>query len=57
LLIGDTAGFDIFGGTIEFTLNDVHVGIALNTDAVNRSGSKFSSTLFALAKIVHDGHS
>ena len=54
LLIGETAGFAVLGGTIEFTLNDDHVGFAINTDAVNRSGLKFSSKLLALAKIVHD---
>ena len=58
LLIGETAGFAVLGGTIEFTLNDNHIGFAINTDAVNRSGLKFSSKLLALAKIVHDdGHS
>jgi hypothetical protein len=42
------------GGTIEFTLEDSRVRFAINTDAVDRSGLKFSSKLLALAKIVHD---
>jgi hypothetical protein len=58
LLIGEMNGFAALGGTIEFTLDDNHVGFTINTDAVGRSGLKFSSKLLALAKIVHDdGHS
>jgi YfiR/HmsC-like len=58
LLVSDINGFATSGGTIEFTLDDNHVGFRINTDAVGRSGLKFSSKLLALAKIVHDeGHS
>jgi hypothetical protein len=58
LLVGETNGFATLGGTIEFTLQDKRVRLAINTDAVDRSGLKFSSKLLALAKIVHDdGHS
>jgi hypothetical protein len=55
LLVGETPGFAASGGTIEFTLEDNHVRFTINTDAVDRSGLKFSSKLLALAKIVHDG--
>jgi hypothetical protein len=54
LLVGETNGFAINGGTIEFTLDDDHVRFAINTDAADRSGLKFSSKLLALAQIVHD---
>ena len=58
LLVGETTDFAAFGGTIELTLEDNHVRFAINTDAADRSGLKFSSKLLALAKIVHDeGHS
>jgi hypothetical protein len=58
LLVGETPGFVASGGTIEFTIEDNHVRFAINTDAADRSGLKFSSKLLALAKIVHDeGHS
>jgi hypothetical protein len=57
LLVGEMPGFVASGGTIEFTLEDNHVRFAINTDAADRSGLKFSSKLLALAKIVHDeGH-
>jgi len=54
LLVGETNGFAASGGTIEFTLEDDRVRFAINTDAADRSGLKFSSKLLALAKIVHD---
>jgi hypothetical protein len=54
LLVGDTYSFAASGGTIEFTLEDNHVRFSINTDAVNRSGLRFSSKLLALAKIVRD---
>ena len=54
LLVGETNGFAVSGGTIEFTLEDNHVHFTINTDAANRSGLKFSSKLLALARIVHD---
>jgi hypothetical protein len=58
LLVGEMNGFAALGGTIEFTIDDNHVGFTINTDAVGRSGLKFSSKLLALAKIVRDeGHS
>jgi hypothetical protein len=58
LLVGETNGFATLGGTIEFTLEDNRVRLVINTDAVDRSGLRFSSKLLALAKIVHDdGHS
>jgi hypothetical protein len=57
LLVGESPGFVASGGTIEFTIEDNHVRFAINTDAADRSGLKFSSKLLALAKIVHDeGH-
>jgi hypothetical protein len=54
LLVGETNGFAELGGAIEFTLEGNHVRFAINADAANRSGLKFSSKLLALAKIVHD---
>jgi YfiR/HmsC-like len=54
LLVGETNGFAASGGTIEFTLEDDRVRFAINTDAADRSGLKFSSKLLALAKLVHD---
>jgi uncharacterized protein DUF4154 len=54
LLVGETNGFAASGGTIEFTLENDSVRFAINTDAADRSGLKFSSKLMALAQIVHD---
>jgi hypothetical protein len=54
LLVGETEGFAVLGGTIEFTSEDNHVRFTINIDAADRSGLKFSSKLLALAKIVHD---
>jgi len=54
LLVGETNGFAASGGTIEFTLENDSVRFAINTDAADRSGLKFSSKLLALAKLVHD---
>jgi len=57
LLVGETDGFAVSGGTIEFTLEENHVRFTINTDAADRAGLTFSSKLLALAKIVHDeGH-
>jgi hypothetical protein len=52
LLVGENTGFAASGGTIEFTLEDDRVRFAINTDAADRSGLKFSSKL--LAQLVHD---
>jgi hypothetical protein len=58
LLVGESNGFAVLGGTIELTLEDSHIRFAINTDAADRSGLTVSSKLLALAKIVHDeGHS
>jgi len=54
LLVGENTGFAASGGTIEFTLEDDRVRFAINTDAADRSGLKFSSKLLALAQLVHD---
>jgi hypothetical protein len=54
LLVGETNGFAVSGGTIEFTVEDKHVRFTINTEAATRSGLKFSAKLLALAKIVHD---
>jgi hypothetical protein len=57
LIVGETNGFAASGGTIEFTIEDNHIRFAINTDAADRAGLKFSAKLLALAKIVHDeGH-
>lgn len=58
LLVGESNGFAVLGGTIELTLEDSHIRFAINTDAADRSGLTVSSKLLALARIVHDeGHS
>ena len=54
VLIGETTGFAVSGGTIEFTFEENHVRFTINTDAADRSGLIISSKLLALAKIVHD---
>jgi hypothetical protein len=54
LLVGETNGFAVSGGTIEFTLENDSVRFSINTDAADRSGLKFSSKLLALAQLVHD---
>jgi hypothetical protein len=54
LLVGETDGFAAAGGMIEFLLQDNHVRFAINPDATQRAGLKCSSSLLALAKIVHD---
>ena len=54
LLVGETDGFAAAGGMIEFLLEDNHVRFAINPDATRRAGLKCSSSLLALAKIVHD---
>jgi hypothetical protein len=58
LLVGESNGFALLGGSIELTLDNNHVRFAINIDAADRSGLRFSSKLLALARIVHDqGHS
>jgi hypothetical protein len=54
LLVGETTGFAVLGGTIEFTLKDGRVRFTINTDAAYRADLKFSAKLLALATIVHD---
>ena len=55
LFVGETDGFAVSGGTIQFTLEENHVRFLINVDAADRAGLKFSSKLLALAKIVHGG--
>jgi hypothetical protein len=57
LLVGETDGFAAAGGMIEFLLEDNHVRFAINPDATRRAGLKCSSSLLALARIVHDAAS
>jgi hypothetical protein len=54
LLVGETDGFAAGGGMIEFLLEDNHVRFAINPDAIRRAGLNCSSSLLALAKIIHD---
>ncbi len=54
LLVGESNDFATSGGTIGFTLEDDRVRFAINTDAADRSGLKFSSKLLALAQLVRD---
>jgi hypothetical protein len=53
LLVGETTGFAVSGGTIEFTLENNHIRFTINTDAADHAGLKFSAKLLALAKVVH----
>jgi hypothetical protein len=55
LLVGETEGFAMAGGTIEFKLEENHVRFVINPDAAQRSGLMLSSKLLMLARIVHDG--
>jgi hypothetical protein len=54
LMVGETPGFAMTGGTIEFTLEANHVRFIINQDAVDRAKLKINSQLLALAKVVHD---
>jgi hypothetical protein len=50
LLVGEMNGFAVWGGSIEFAIEENHVRFAINIDAADRSGLKFSSKLVAVAK-------
>jgi hypothetical protein len=54
LLVGESDGFAVSGGAIQFTVEDSHVHFLINPDAADRAGLKISSKLLALAKIVRD---
>ncbi len=54
LLVGESDGFAVSGGTIQFTIEDNRVRFVINPDAADRAGLKISSKLLALAKIVRD---
>jgi hypothetical protein len=54
LLVGESEGFAVSGGSIQFTIEDSRVRFVINPDAADRAGLKISSKLLALAKIVRD---
>ncbi|HKS81272.1 MAG TPA: YfiR family protein [Candidatus Acidoferrales bacterium] len=54
LTVGDSNGFAVAGGAIQFTVEENHVRFLINPEAGERAGLKFSSKLLALAKIVHE---
>jgi hypothetical protein len=54
LLVGETPGFAVAGGTIQFEMRDNHVRFSINLDAAERAGLHVSSTLLSLATLVHD---
>jgi hypothetical protein len=55
LTIGDDAGFAKAGVLIGLYLENDHVRFEINTDAVKRSGLKFSSRLLKLGRPVEGG--
>lgn len=55
LVVGETDGFAVAGGAIQFAIEDDHVRFFINTDAADRAGLKVSSKLLSLAHVVHDG--
>jgi hypothetical protein len=54
LVVGETDGFAVSGGIIQFTLEEERVRFMINTDAAERAGLQISSKLLALARIVRD---
>jgi hypothetical protein len=54
LLVGESDGFAVSGGIIQFTIEDNRVHFVINPDAADRAGLKISSKLLALAKIARD---
>jgi hypothetical protein len=54
LVVGETEGFAVAGGMIQFALEENHVRFLINTDAADRAGLKVSSKLLSLAHVVHD---
>jgi hypothetical protein len=54
LLVGESAGFAVAGGAIQFDLEENRVRFLINTDAAERAGLRVSSKLLSLAKVVHD---
>jgi hypothetical protein len=54
LLVGDTEGYAQQGLHINFYMEQNKVRFEINTDAVKRSGLKFSSKLLNIGKIVHE---
>jgi hypothetical protein len=54
LVVGETDGFAVAGGTVQFTLEENRVRFLINTDAAARAGLNVSSKLLSLAHVVHD---
>ena len=55
LVVGESEGFAIAGGTIQFAIEQDRVRFLINPDAAENAGIKVSSKLLALAKVVHPG--
>jgi len=54
LTVGETEGFAVLGGIINFTVEGNKVHFEVNPLAAQRAGLKISSKLLSLAKIVKD---
>jgi YfiR/HmsC-like len=54
LAVGETDGFAVSGGVIQFTLEEQHVHFIINVNAAEQAGLQISSKLLALAKVVRD---
>lgn len=55
LVIGESEGFAVRGGVIQFILDESHVRFIVNPDAASRAGLRLSAQLLSLARIVRDG--
>src|ERR1700684_1487261 len=54
LTVGETEGFAVLGGIINFTTEGNKLHFEVNLLAAERAGLKISAKMLALAKIVHD---
>ncbi|MFT5092122.1 MAG: hypothetical protein ACI8P0_003114 [Planctomycetaceae bacterium] len=54
LIVGETPGFEYFGGVISFRIEDENVKFSLNVDAVKRRHLMVSARLSRLASLVRD---
>jgi len=54
MLVGDSTGFAIKGGALNFYRKDKNIAFEINPDAVKREKLKMSADLLKLARIVRD---
>ena len=54
LIVGETPGFEYFGGVISFRIEDENVKFSLNVDAAKRRHLMVSARLSRLASLVRD---